>query len=343
MTTLKRYGSILAITSVLIAAVGQAQTEVSKRGTAAAPFLNIAQGARALSMGGAFVAVADDPSSMYWNPAGITDIGGISFIVDHTSWIADIGYDYVGATVDMGAIGAIGVNVTLSNIDNMNVTTIDQQDGTGEIFGVTDMAIGLTYAIKLTNNFAIGFNPKFVYQKIWKMSASAVAVDMGVKYRTPFAGITLGMSISNFGSKMQMQGNNALVLYDADVTASGNNGRIPAEVSTEEWDLPLNFRFGISYAADLDVIGKLTLAVDAAHPSDDYESVNLGGEYVFNDMFYLRGGMKSMFQQDSEESFTAGVGIKQYLLGNLQIGVDYSYLEFARLKNAQKVTLTVTF
>lgn len=345
MRTIGRYGIIATVLAQLLADSGRAQqtTEVSKRGTAAAPFLNIAQGARALSMGGAFVAIADDPSAMYWNPAGITDIGGISFVVDHTTWIADIGYEYVGATVDMGLLGAIGVNVTLSDVGNMEVTTIDQQEGTGEIFGVTDLAIGVTYAIKLTNNFSIGFNPKFIYQKIWKMSANAFAVDMGVKYRTPFPGITLGMSISNFGSKMQMQGNNALVLYDADADANGNNSRIPASLSTDEWDLPLNFRVGIAYDASLDAIGKLTIGVDAAHPSDDYESVNIGGEYAFNDMLFLRGGMKSMFQTDSEESFTAGVGIRQYLLGNLRIGVDYSYLEFARLKNAQKVTITVTF
>jgi opacity protein-like surface antigen len=342
---MKRCGIFVLVAGLLIIHTGYAQqsTEVSKRGTAAAPFLNIAQGARALSMGGAFVAIANDASSMYWNPAGIADIGGISFIVDHTNWIADIGYDYIGATVDMGNIGAIGVNVTLSDIGNMEVTTIDQQDGTGEIFGVTDLAIGLTYAIKLTNNFSIGFNPKFIYQKIWKMSANAFAVDLGVKYKTPFRGITLGMSISNFGSKMQMTGNNALVLYDADLEASGNNGRIPASLSTEEWDLPLNFRVGIAYDVTFDALGRFTLGVDAAHPSDDYESVNIGGEYVFNDLVYLRGGMKSLFQQDAEESFAAGIGIRQYLVGNLQIGIDYSYLEFARLKNAQKVTVVVTF
>src|SRR5512140_3342709 len=74
-------------------------TDVSKRGTTAAPFLTIGQGARALGMGSAFVAVADDPSAMYWNPAGIADLNGVNVVVEHTNWIADLQYEYLGATV----------------------------------------------------------------------------------------------------------------------------------------------------------------------------------------------------------------------------------------------------
>jgi hypothetical protein len=336
---------VCLFTGILVSGsvLAQGSRDVSKRGTTAAPFLSIAQGARALSMGGAFVAVADDPSAMYWNPAGIADLRGINFVVDHTYWIADIQYDYVGATVNLGSYGTLGVNFTSSSIADMKVTTVDQQDGTGEIFGVSDMAFGLSYAIKLTDAFAIGFNPKFVYQKIWKMSASAIAMDMGVKYRTPFTGVTLSMSITNFGTKMQMQGNNSLVLYDPDAENSGNNGRIPANLATEEWELPLNFRVGLAYDVPLGDLGKMILAVDAAHPSDNYESVNVGGEYVFDDFVFLRGGMKSLFLADSEESFTLGLGIKQLLLGNVQFCVDYAYQDFKRLKNVQKITLGVSF
>jgi len=329
--------------SVITVLAQDQNREVSKRGTTAAPFLSIAQGARALGMGGAFVAVANDPSAMYWNPAGITDIEGIGFIVDHTTWIADINYEFIGATVALGNYGALGVNITASNIGEMKVTTVDQQEGTGEIFGVTDMAVGLSYGLKLTDAFAIGFNPKFVYQRIWKMSANAFALDMGIKYRTPFEGVTLGMSISNFGTKMQMEGNNAIVSYDPDPEGSGNNGRIPANLSTDEWELPLNFRVGIGYNIPLGGLGKMVLALDAMHPSDNYESVNIGGEYVFDDFIYLRGGMKSLFQKDSEETYTFGFGIKQFLIGNLQFSVDYAWQEFNRLKNAQKFSFGINF
>jgi len=335
------YALILLVTAST--APAQGTREVSKRGTTAAPFLLIAQGARAMSLGGAFVAIADDPSAMYWNPAGVADLHGFNFVVDHTFWIADISYDFVGATIDMGSYGALGVNITASSIDEMNVTTVDQQDGTGEVFGVSDIAFGITYAMKLTDDFAIGFNPKFVYQKIWKMSANAFAVDLGVKYKTPFDGVTLGMSIANFGTKMQMTGNNALVLYDPDPTGSGNNGQIPANLATDEWELPLTFRVGLAYDVQLGGAGKATLALDAAHPSDNYESVNIGGEYVYDNFIFVRGGMKSLFQKDSEEGFTLGFGIKKALLGNEQFSLDYAFQDMSRLKSAQKITFGINF
>jgi opacity protein-like surface antigen len=330
---------------VALAAAGPVSTaqNVSKRGTTAATFLSIAQGARGAAMGGAFVAVVDDPSAMYWNPAGLTDVEGIGFLVDNTSWIADIQYNYIGATVSAGSIGVLGLSVTMSSIGDMPVTTVDRQDGTGEVFGVSDLAVGLSYGIRLTDAFSIGFTPKFVHQKIWKMSATAFALDLGVKYRTPFEGFTLGMSISNFGTKMRMGGTNALVLYDPDPSGSGNNGRIPAELATEEWELPLNFRVGLAYDLPLEGIGHLTLAADAQHPSDNFESVNLGGEFQFNDVLYVRAGYKTLFIADSEEGLALGVGVRQFVIGNVRLGLDYAYQDFSRLVSAQKVTLGVQF
>ncbi len=331
---------------VLFTAMMQADdfvSNVSKRGTTAAPFLSIGQGARALSMGGAFVAVADDPSAMYWNPAGIADLSGNRVVFDHTQWIADISYNFFGATINLGSIGTLGLNFTSSSIPEMNVTTIDNPGGTGETFGVTDGVFGVSYAMKLTDKFSIGFNPKFVYQRIAKYSASAIALDMGVKYQTPFKGITLGMSITNFGTKMQLGGASTPVLYDPDPLTSGNNGRIPADIRTDQWTLPLNFKVGIAYDVFSVNGNRLLLAIDASHPSDNYESINVGGEYVINDFVFLRGGYKSLFLADSQERYTLGFGIKQALIGNVQFTVDYAYQDMQLLKNAQKFTVGVIF
>ena len=341
MKIIKILSLVFLITANLFSQVFK--SDVSKRGTTGAPFLSIAQGARALSMGGAFVAVADDQSSMYWNPAGIADINGSSFLIDHTLWFADLKYNYFAFTIPMENYGTIGMSFTASNFGEMKVTTTDKPEGNGETFSVSDMAFSLAYAVKLTDKFSIGFNPKFVYQKIWKMDASTFAIDIGVKYETPFDGAILGMSISNFGSKMQMQGSSSSVLYDPDQTTSGNNGKIPANLSTDEWGLPLNFKVGIAYNIYSDETNKLLLAIDASHPSDNYESIDIGTEYNFNDFLFLRGGYKSMFLSESEEGFTLGVGIKQAIVGNLRYSVDYAYQNFGVLKNAQKFTVGILF
>ncbi|MDP1676511.1 MAG: PorV/PorQ family protein [Bacteroidota bacterium] len=319
------------------------KSNVSKKGTTAASFLSIGQGARAISMGGAFVAVADDPSSMYWNAAGIADINSTVLVVDHTQWLADIQYNYLAGAIHLGELGTLGLSFTSSNIADMPVTTIDNPEGNGESFSVSNVAVSVGYAIKLTDRFSIGFNPKFIYQKIWKMSASAMAIDIGVKYETPFDGVTLGMSISNFGPKMKMEGTSSTVLYDFDPASTGENGRIPASLNTEDWALPLNFKVGIAYKVFSDETNKLVLAVDASHPNDNYESVNLGGEYIFNDFLALRGGYKSMFLADSQEGMTLGVGVKQSVVGSLQVAFDYAYQDFGMLKNAQKFSIGIIF
>lgn len=343
---MKKTLSYVIIAGLLGAAHAHAQnfvSNVSKRGTSAATFLSISQGARATAMGSAFVAIADDQSALYWNPAGLANLEGTGILFDHAKWVADIQYNFLAASYSLGDVGTLGLSVTTASSGDMRVTTIDEPQGTGEIFGANDAAVSLAYAIRLTSDFAIGFNPKFVHQSIWKMSASAVALDLGVQYQTPFKGILLGMSITNFGSKMKLSGNNTLVLYDLDPSSGGNNERTPANLSTEAWALPLNFRVGIAYRPELSASHKLVLAVDAAHPSDNYESVNIGGEYTFQNFFAVRGGYKALFLAATEESFTLGAGFKQNLLGNVAITLDYAYSDFGRLQEMQKFSFSINF
>ena len=318
-------------------------SDVSKRGTTAAPFLEIGQGARATAMGSAFVAIANDESAFYWNPAGLAKLDGIGIMFDHTNWLADVGYNFLAASYNLGGLGTVGLSFTSSSYGDMKVTTVDNPNGTGQIFTASDIAFSVGYGINLTDNFSIGFNPKVIYQSIWEASATGFAVDMGVLYKTPFDGIVLGMSISNFGTKMQMQGGSLLVTYDPDPTTIGNNGNIPAYLGTDSWSLPLNFRVGLAYSPISTDMHKFTIDVDALHPSDNYESVNVGAEYVFDNIVSIRGGYKSLFLSSSEESYTLGFGLKKVLMGNVAMELDYAYQDFGRLGYIQKFTVGIGF
>ncbi len=318
-------------------------SDVSKKGTTAAPFLTIGQGARAAGMGSAYVGAVQDASAIYWNPAGLAKIEGTSVMFDHTNWLADIKYNFVSAAYGLGGLGTIGVSFTASDIGDMKVTTVDKPEGTGETFTAKDVVFSLAYAVNLTDNFSIGFNPKMIYQSIWQMDATAFALDMGVQYRTPFDGMILAMSISNFGTKMQLSGNSNLILYDSDPESSGNNGKIPAYLETKAWTLPLYFRVGVAYHPVYTETHKITVAVDALHPNDNYESLNAGAEYTYNDFISIRGGYKSLFLQDSEETFSLGFGVQQQLLDNIAVRVDYAYQDFGRLNNIQKFTIGISF
>jgi hypothetical protein len=187
----------------------------------------------------------------------------------------------------------------------------------------------LSYGRNLTDRFSIGFSAKYINDRMYHVSAHGFALDVGALFRTQFNGLTLGMSISNYGTKMRLDGRDLQIQYDPDPGRSGNNPNINALYQTDKFDLPLTFRVGVS----MDVLkGKsdsnLLLSVDALHPSDDLEYVNLGGEYVFHDMFFLRGGYKELFAKDSETGLSFGGGIRYNMLGSTDLRFDYSYVDF---------------
>jgi len=317
---------------------------VTKIGTTAAGFLNIDVGARAIGMGGAFVAVADDPTAMYWNPSGVALLSKSETLFSHTRWIADISFDYAGVIVPLPRIGTFGANATFVTMDEMERTTILQPEGTGETFSVGMYAFGLCYAKRLTDRFSIGFNLKYINEKIYHSTAHGVAFDIGTLFTTQFNDMKIGMSISNFGTKMKMSGRDLLVQHDIDPTVSGNNQNINGDLRTDSYDLPLMFRVGVS----MDVLkgmgnSNLVLSLDALHPNDDTESLNLGSEYVYNHMFTLRAGYNSLFTGDFEKGLTLGVGLSYRLLGTATLKIDYAYKDFGVLNEVQMFTLGLSF
>jgi hypothetical protein len=322
---------------------GQYKSDVSNVATTAAPFLQIGVGSRAIGMGGAYVATADDASAMYWNPGGIGRLRSVELIFVHTNWIADISFDYAGFVLPLPGVGTLGANITMLNMGEMKVRTVDLQDGTGEFFDVTDVALGLSYGFNLTDRFSIGFNVKYISQRIWKEKAEGFAVDLGTIYDTPIKGLRIGAALTNFGTDMRMQGDDLLVYYDVDPTQLGNNDRIFAELQTQSWPLPLNFQLGLAWDIWQNQIHRITLASDAVHPIDNTESLHLGAEYGMKENFFLRLGYRNLFLRDSEEGLTAGAGVRLALLGNFRISVDYAYADFGRLENSQRFTVLLNF
>ncbi len=345
MKSIRSFAVILV--TLLFAVAGQVEAQyvenVSKVGTTAAPFLEIGVGARAIGMGGAFVAVASDYSSIYWNPAGMARMqyGEAGFV--HTEWLADISFDNISAVNPMGNGMALGAFVTTLSMDEMKVRTIEHPEGTGELFDAGDLAFGVSYASMLTSSLSIGATAKYIHQKIWHMNADAYAVDLGLLFETPFHGLKIGMAVSNFGPKMQMTGRDTRIFYDPDPNNPGNNERIPAYLETEEWSLPLTFRAGVSIDILHNPNGFLTLAMDAIHPNDNYEYINLGAEYNYRNWFFLRTGWKTLFLDDTEQGFTAGAGLRYRLTGNMAFITDIAYADFGRLEQVFRYSLGVQF
>lgn len=328
---------------------------VSKTGTVAATFLEIPVGASAVAMGNAFVSLANDATSLYWNPAGSAWLARSEVLAMHTSWIADTRFDFAALVLPLEDFGTLGATFTSLGMDDMKVTTVEKPEGTGEYFSAGDLALGVSYAHRLTDRFTIGINAKYIQQRIWHESATAFAIDVGTIFRTDIiGGMTIGATLSNFGTPMKMSGIDARQFGMLDPSKPGTNSQIPQQIEMDSWDLPLLFQIGISASPLKTDNYRLTVATDALHPNDDYESVDLGAEFAFQEMLFVRGGFQSLFKggqkpfgRDPNEpgglSFGFGVSSGSFLSSETTIKFDYAFRDMGRLANVNVFSLSVRF
>ena len=322
-----------------------AQSGVSKVGTTAGTFLEISVGAIATGMGGAYVSRANDATALYWNPAGIANIPDYEADVVHTEWLAQTNLDFAALVVPLGDFGTLGFSYTSLNMPDMKVTTVDQPEGTGEYFSAGDISFGITYSRNLFDRFSIGFTGKYIQETIWHMSSVAFAMDIGTMFRTDlFGGMVIGASISNFGTPMKLQGIDIRTFSSVDPAQLGTNDQIPYSIDLDSWSLPLLFRIGISTNAIKTDDYRWTVAVDALHPNDNYESLNVGTELSFKELLFLRGGFQSVGLTDREGGLSFGIGLKfKMLFSDSIVKFDYGYRDFGRLSGINVFSVGVNF
>ncbi|KAA3618618.1 MAG: hypothetical protein DWQ05_06570 [Calditrichaeota bacterium] len=331
------------ISLVMVAEPVQAQS-VTKTGTAAASFLRIPVGARGAALGGAVAATAKDATAMFWNPAGIAHVTNYTVLVDHASWLPGLNFTYVGAVLPFEPVGTLGLNITSLATDEMEITTVEDPEGTGGTFTAASIAIGLAYAKNLTDNFAIGANFKYINEKIWNSSASSFAFDIGTLYTTPFDGIRLGVNIANFGTPLQIRGDDLNIQVDLDPTVNGENQSVVGQIVTDSYETPLIMRVGLAWDAYADESNRLTFGADAINPNDNSNSVNFGAELaMLNEVIFLRGGYNELLLDDEEKGFTVGGGLHWQLQNGIGVQADYAYQEFQHLPSVNRFTFALQF
>jgi hypothetical protein len=331
----KLIGFLLILTLILMIPVQS--FAVTKLGQAGIDFLDVGVGARPAAMAEAYTVISDDANAIFHNPAGIAQMEAKKFdiTVSRTEWFADISYNAVGIAINGGIWGNFGLSlIPAPDYGEIFGTVVADNELGYEETGPVDVSafsMGLVYGRKFTDKFMIGGHIKYVYQHLGSNpmlykdilsdstwigtqinELSTLAYDLGTIFYPGFKSFRFGMSVRNFSGAV--------------------------EYEEYGFQLPLTFKIGVGMDV-LDLFGEhpgqsFLIAIDAVHPRDYTERLQIGGEYSIG-ILKLRAGYK--FNYD-EEGLCAGVGI--YASG---VKLDYAYNAFGVFDLVNRVTLGVSF
>lgn len=314
---MKKIIAALGLLGTLIPGLAVAANIFEKVGTFDGQFLKIGIGARAAAMGGAFVGVADDATSLFWNAAGIAriDPDKSELSLNHANWPAELSFDQVGYVFHVKTIpGAFGLHARALTMQPMMETTAYQPEGTGRTFDAGMMAAGFTYARSFTDKFSAGITGNFIHEGLADVAQQTFAFDVGTLYDVGVAGMKIGMAISNIGSQIKFIEREA---------------RIPAI-----------FRVGTSATLLQTADQKLMGSFEFSHPPDNSERLNLGAEYAFRKYVFLRGGYNVNYDS---EGLAGGLGFHFPVSVAGQADLDYAYTDMKDLGAAHRFSLKFLF
>jgi long-subunit fatty acid transport protein len=293
-----------------------------RAGISTAQFLKIGVGGRASALGDAFVAIANDASALYWNPAGLTQFNDDQIIFSHNKWVVDINHDFLGAVYHLDETNTFGVSFVALTMQDMPVTTEFAPFGNGQYFGFSDIAFSVSYSRKMTDKFSFGGTIRYIEETLDKLKMRGIMMDLGTYYWTGLGSTRFAVTVSNFGNNLSPDGNVVLV---------GNR-----EVSDwQDFAPPTIFRIGFAFEPYEDDEHKVTASVQLNHPNDNSENLSTGVEYAWKNMFFVRGGYKFNVEEQNY-SFGAGFNVP---LDIANFTLDYAYSNFSRLGSAHRFSI----
>lgn len=293
-------------------------------GTNAADELLIPVGSIGTSLGGSNIASITGIESMYWNPAGLSEInsGSGEAMFSYMNYIADIKMQYVGSVIKIGNLGNLGFSIRSLDFGNDElVTTWNSPEGTGEKFSPTYIVGNLSFARAMTDKIYFGTTVKLISENIADVSATGFAFDFGLQYIAGASGLRFGITLKNLGPRIKFDG------PGLDKTYIENGVTVVRRITLQDFELPTNLEMGLSYNASLGKVNSLNMSTSfqsSSYASDEYK---LGMEYNYNDNFFLRASTNLYPEKQGEENLFGpafGLGIK-YPVGNFRLGFDYAY------------------
>jgi len=306
-------------------------TAFEKVGTTSFQFLKVMTSARYTAMGEAASSIAFNSQAVFYNPAGLSYVKNIDVAADYLDWFLDISHVSFAAAYSVPGIGSFGFQGMLTDVGEIRVTSVsalgfvgDRYLGyTGEVIEPGAQVFGLSYARQLTEKFSFGLTVKYAREDLGVRSTGNVMFDGGLIYDTGFRSLKLAATIRHFGPDVKYIDEETIVRYDAE-----NDTSFSQLYTGKAYPLPQTFNIGISgylmsgnESLFFDSESQtLLFSFDMVQPRDFDQQYNLGLEYGFRNILFLRGGYKINYDS---ESFSLGFGVAYS-----NIRVDYAYSDF---------------
>lgn len=325
----------LARTIRLFIAIGVSVMSVSAQsvGKYAGEFMALGVGGRALGLGGAHAALANDASGGYWNPAALARLNYPEALLMHDERFGNlINYDVATVALPYGTDASVGVTLLRLGVDGIPDTRNAWLDANGNrifddnnrpeydkvtYFNSADWAIYLSYAKQATSDLSYGANIKLIRRDLADHSATGIGFDVGILY-SPLADLSLGLNAQDITTTFVSwsTGRNELITPTLKVGSAYFfelfGGRFaPA--------LDIDIRFENRRFASVASLGPVSL------------DPRVGIEFDYNQLFALRVGYSDLKQI----TFGAGVHLKK-------LDIDYSFARFGTtddLGNTHRVSV----
>ena len=278
-------------------------------GSEAAAFLKIDSGARAAAMGGAYTAVGDDASSVFYNPAGAAFAVKNELMLSHGEWLAGLKHEHAAY------LRPVSSRLTLfTGLTALIVPSLDKLDANGDkigSFSAMDGAAGAGLALALAGDLFGGLSAKTVYQQADGRKALAYALDLGL-IKTYGDTVRLGLAAQNIGTSLK--------LY------SGS------------FSLPRTYRGGAAYRVR--GIAWLTAEGVKAGESDIVFAAGAEGEYPFSlkEKVFARLGCRVGSSRNAGAVISAGAGLRSN-----DLRIDYAFSPIGDLGDTHRISLTIEF
>ena len=306
-----------------------------RAGTSGFQFLEVAVDPRGAALGGTAVATATDASALFWNPALAARGGDTELQAAHLSYHAGVSMSYLAGLRRVGPV-TLGAHVQTLDSGDMQVTDeFSGPAGTGETFRYLGVAAGLTVSQALTDLFSYGVTAKLVRESSADVAQTVGLLDLGVGYAVGTTGAEIGVSIRNFGL------NGAA---DGELSRPTDDGGTATVMDFEEIVPPTTFQLGLAYRALRSLDGHaLTLSGQLTNPNDNAEQLNVGAEYVWNDLLAVRTGYAFGVEEATTPTFGFGLALPDVTGTGARLRADYGFTRLDRLGATHRVGVGVRF